>query len=191
MGLVVTMALPRFHGSADAAAPAEALHVLPLAEAGTSVLVVEDEPSIRMVVVDALAEQGYAVHEAADGGAGLRVLATDARIDLLLTDIGLPGGISGRDLADTAWRERPGLKVLFVTALVKSAVDLKGLGADVIEKPFAVDALVARVHALIGAHQSHPAPAGATVAGAVHLRIGSSAWAPSDRPAAPACRQKP
>jgi CheY-like chemotaxis protein len=124
------------------------------------VLVVDDEPSVRLVIVDALAEQGYLVHEAVDGRTGLAVLKSGVRIDLLLTDLGLPGGMTGQDLTDAARKWRPGLKVLFVTGLAKSvpagATGTKSV--DVIEKPFAISALLARVHGLIGAQADGPPP---------------------------------
>ncbi len=70
-------------------------------------LVVDDEPSVRMLLVDVLADMGYATVEAADGAAGLKVLQSGARIDLLVTDVGLPGGMNGRQMADAARRAGP------------------------------------------------------------------------------------
>lgn len=78
-------------------------------------LVIDDEPPVRMVIAEVLEEVGYRTIEAADGLAGLKVLQSATRIDLLITDVGLPGGINGRQVADAARVVRPGLKVLFIT----------------------------------------------------------------------------
>ena len=75
---------------------------------GETVLVVDDEPTVRMLIAEVLEELGYAAIEAADGPAGLKVLQSDARIDLLITDVGLPGGMNGRQVADAARILRPG-----------------------------------------------------------------------------------
>ena len=91
------------------------------ATAGVTVLVVEDEAMIRMLVVEALEEIGCRVLEVADGPAELDILHSDARIDLLLTDVGLPGGMNGRQLADAARERRPGLPVLFMTGYAHDA----------------------------------------------------------------------
>jgi CheY-like chemotaxis protein len=79
------------------------------------VLVVEDEPDVRLVVVAFLEDIGYIVLEAGDGAAGLNIVNSTARIDLLVSDVGLPGGMNGRQLADAARQRRPGLKVLLIT----------------------------------------------------------------------------
>ena len=99
-----------------------------------------------------LGDLGYAAIEAADGASGLRVLQSDARVDLLVTDVGLPGGMNGRQLADAARTGRPGLKVLFITGFAETALSNNGqmdLGMAVLTKPFAVDALAARVREMI------------------------------------------
>ena len=116
------------------------------------VLVVGDEPPVRMVVVDVLSDLGYTVLEAGDGRAGLKILESTARVDLLLTDVGLPGGINGRQLADASRQGRPDLKVLFITGYADSVVvgkdTLEG-GMQVMTKPFTLDALAARVQVLM------------------------------------------
>ncbi len=116
------------------------------------VLVVGDEPPVRMVVVDVLSDLGYTVLEAGDGRAGLNILESAARIDLLLTDVGLPGGINGRQLADASRQRRPDLKVLFMTGYADTVVVGNGLlegGMQVMIKPFALDALAARVQGIM------------------------------------------
>ena len=84
-------------------------------------LIVDDEPSVRMLVTEVLEELGYAAIEAADGVSGLKVLQSDVRIDLLITDVGLPGGMNGRQMADAARRVRPKLRVLFITGYAENA----------------------------------------------------------------------
>ncbi len=89
-GTTVSIYLPRHRGGAEHdEAPPEA-GLLPVAEAGETVLVVDDEPTVRMLVTDVLGDLGYTAVEAADGGGGLEILQSDARIDLLVTDVGLP-----------------------------------------------------------------------------------------------------
>ncbi len=120
---------------------------------GETVLVVEDEPAIRMLVAEVLDELGYTPLEAADGAAGLQVLRSDVRIDLLVTDVGLPGGMNGRQVADAARGRRPGLKVLFITGYAETAVLSHGHldpGMHVLTKPFAMEALAGRIKELIG-----------------------------------------
>jgi CheY-like chemotaxis protein len=83
---------------------------------------VDDEPTVRMLVAEVLEELGYIPIEASDGASGLRILQSDARVDLLVTDVGLPGGMNGRQLADAARTTRPDLKVLFITGYAENAV---------------------------------------------------------------------
>jgi CheY-like chemotaxis protein len=119
---------------------------------GETVLVVDDEPLVRMLIVDVLEDLGYAAIEAVDGAAGLKVLQSDARIDLLISDVGLPGGMNGRQMADAARQFRPELKVLFITGYAESAVlgagDLDH-GMQVLTKPFAMDAISAKIRRII------------------------------------------
>ncbi len=92
------------------------------ASLGETVLVIDDEEAVRSLIVDVLEEAGYRVLAVQDGIAGLNVLHTDIRIDLLITDVGLPGGMNGRQVADAARIRRPALKVLFVTGYAENAV---------------------------------------------------------------------
>ncbi len=119
---------------------------------GRAILLVEDEDVVRELAVEVLREQGYRVLEAADGRAAMRILDNDEPIDLLLTDVGLPG-MSGRDLALAARGRRPGLKVLFITGYAHQASGwegLKGPGMDLLGKPFRLDALTDKVAAVLG-----------------------------------------
>ena len=153
-GAMVCLYLPRHHGEAeDVNAPGE-LAEAPRAEQGETVLVVDDEPTVRMLVTEVLGDLGYTAIEAADGPAGLRVLQSNARIDLLVTDVGLPGGMNGRQMADAARERRPGLQVLFITGYAENAVVGNGHlepGMHVMTKPFALEALASRIKELIAA----------------------------------------
>jgi CheY-like chemotaxis protein len=116
------------------------------------VLVVDDEPTVRMLVTEVLVDLGYAAIEAGDGAAGLRILQSGRRIDLLVTDVGLPGGMNGRQMADVARRDRPDLKVLFITGYAENAALNHGHlapGMQVLTKPFVLDTLAARIRSLI------------------------------------------
>ena len=152
-GTTVTLFLPRNGGAVADDAATSGAPDLQRAEPGETVLVVDDEPSIRMLVTDVLAELGYAALEAGDGAAGLAILRSKARIDLLVTDVGLPGGMNGRQVADAGRQLRPGLKVLFITGYAESAAvggaDLDP-GMGVLTKPFAMDDLTRRVRSLLG-----------------------------------------
>ncbi len=101
-GTTVCIYLPRHHGQADAPDAAAQLDEAPRAGHGETVLVVDDEPTVRMLVTEVLEDLGYTAIEAADGAAGLKVLRSAVRIDLLVTDVGLPGGMNGRQVADAA-----------------------------------------------------------------------------------------
>jgi CheY-like chemotaxis protein len=151
-GTMVCLYLPRHLGEAENAdAPPEPA-AAPRAERNEAVLVVDDEPTVRMLVAEVLEDLGYTAIEAADGAAGLKVLRSGARVDLLITDVGLPGGLNGRQVADAARAARPGLKVLFITGYAENAVLNHGHlepGMHVLTKPFAVEALASRIKDLI------------------------------------------
>lgn len=125
----------------------------PLASGQNLILVVDDEPLVRMVAVEILQDLGYSVLEAEDGPSALKILNTRPDIDLLITDVGMPNGMNGRQLADAARVERPDLNVLFVTGYAENAVLNHGhleRGMQVMTKPFVADALGRRVKELIG-----------------------------------------
>ena len=115
-------------------------------------LVVDDEPTVRMLVTEILEDLGHIAIEAGDSASGLEVLQSDARIDLLVTDVGLPGGMTGRQMADAARVSRPDLKVLFITGYAETAV-LGGRhlapGMGVLTKPFAIETMAARIRSMI------------------------------------------
>ncbi|MFC0240208.1 PAS domain S-box protein [Rhodopseudomonas telluris] len=149
-GTSVTLYLPREY-SEVAARPAPAAPAHEFAARGETVLVIEDEAVVRGVIVEMLRDHGYTVREAIDGPSGLAKLQQGGTIDLLLSDIGLPG-LNGRQLADQARMVRPDLKVLLMTGYAESAAMTEGIveaGMELITKPFDLGDLVARVRALI------------------------------------------
>ena len=150
-GTVVCLYLPRELDEAETVVKfSEAAHT----GQGETVLVIDDEPSVRMLVAEVLTDAGYVAIEAADGAAGLAVLRSGVRIDLLVTDVGLPGGMNGRQVADAARVLRRDLKVLFITGYAENAVLGHGQlapGMHVLTKPFAIEALASRIQELMGA----------------------------------------
>ena len=151
-GTNVCLYLPREHAEAEGAEAFSQGTAPPRAEHGERVLVVDDEPTVRMLVTEILDDLGYHSLEASDGATGLRILQSNVEIDLLITDVGLPGGMNGRQMADAARVARPDLKVLFITGYAENAVLSHGHldpGMHVITKPFAMDALASRIKALL------------------------------------------
>ncbi len=152
-GTTVCLYLPRHFGDAEnvetsgADASIEHGH-------GEVVLVVDDEMVLRMLMLDVLQESGYRALEAPDGPNALKILESDARIDLLITDVGLPGGLNGRQIADAARRLRPDLKVLFITGYAENAVVGNGHldpGMQILTKPFEIAAFSQKVRDMIDA----------------------------------------
>ncbi len=146
-GTSAKLYLPRHHG--DAAAPQAIPQIRPdhHTEDGETLLVVEDEPVVRALVVDLLHGLGYRTVEAADGAAALRILQSDQRVDLLVTDVGLPH-MNGRQVYDAARVTRPDLKVLFMTGYAENATLASGFlrpGMEMITKPFAMEKLASKV----------------------------------------------
>jgi CheY-like chemotaxis protein len=149
-GTTMCLYLPRHLGVTDEAQTPEA--AIPAQEGqGETVLVVDDEPVIRMLIRDVLIDSGYTALEAGDGPTALKFLQSNMRIDLLITDVGLPGGINGRQVADAARVSRPQLKVLF-TGYAENAVIGNGhldAGMELLTKPFVVAALGKRIRDMI------------------------------------------
>ena len=119
--------------------------------AGEVVLVLEDEPTVRELVCEILRDLGYRVLQANDGPSGLLLLQSSLEIDLLITDVGLPG-LNGRQVADAARTHRPNLKVLFMTGYAENAAIASGFldpGMAIITKPFAVETLATRIREIL------------------------------------------
>jgi PAS domain S-box-containing protein len=152
-GTTVSIYLPRHYGAGatelepDVAAPTALMQSGQVA----TVLVVDDEPTVRMLVIDILQDLGFGWIEAADSATGLKMLQSEARIDLLVTDVGLPGGMNGRQMADAGRAVRPGLQVLFITGYAENAVLNNGYldpGMAVLTKPFSMEAMAARIRSM-------------------------------------------
>jgi len=149
-GTTIKLYLPRFRG-AEEQEEVESSIKAHGTDTGEVVLVVEDEPVVRGLIVEVLSELGYRAIEADDGPKGLEILQSKRRIDLLITDIGLPG-LNGRQVADGGRARRPDLKVLFMTGYAENAALASGFlehGMAMITKPFAIDALAARIREII------------------------------------------
>ncbi|TPG56105.1 PAS domain-containing protein [Sphingomonas glacialis] len=152
-GTTMCLYLPRHDGAVGDGAPAQAGPMLGGAQRGETVLVVDDEPSVRMLVSEVLGDLGYVALEAATGAAALELLRSAERIDLLVTDVGLPGGLNGRQVADAARVARPMLPVLFITGFAENAVvgdSALEPGMALLAKPFAIETLAQRIRAMLG-----------------------------------------
>jgi PAS domain S-box-containing protein len=155
-GTTMCMYFPRFAGELAEERSASEQTVLDVGD-GETVLVIDDEETVRMLVVEVLEDAGYKAIEAEDGPSGLKILQSDARIDLLITDVGLPGGLNGRQVADAARRSRPELKVLFITGYAENAAVGNGHldpGMEVLTKPFALAELASRISEMIDGSRS-------------------------------------
>ncbi|PVZ19549.1 MULTISPECIES: ATP-binding protein [unclassified Pseudomonas] len=163
-GSTLTLYLPRCPAGpqCEAKVPANSMPHL----AGATLLVVDDEPAIRMVVAEALEAHGVVVLQAGDAATALTILESDAPLDLMMTDVGLPGEVNGAHLAATARQLRTELPVLFITGYAENAVIQQGMldtRTQVLTKPFAIEALTERLNALIPhratvAHPQLPRP---------------------------------
>jgi CheY-like chemotaxis protein len=160
-GTTVKVYLPRLppaRVAAEAAAPAApralAAVAAPPACPGEAILLVEDEPAVRAFAAEALRALGYQVVEAGDGPSALVALRAEPGIALLLTDVGLPNGMTGRQLADAALRERPGLPVLYTTAYAPNAIVHGGVldpGTLLLAKPFTAEELALKLRQALDA----------------------------------------
>ena len=150
-GTTVSLYLPRYHGEAEPSPFQPTITSARRAPEAYTVLVVDDEAVVRMLVAEVLYELGYASVEAADGLSGLKILESDLRIDLLVSDVGMPG-MNGRQLADAARILRPDLRILFITGYAENAAIGNGNlepGMHVMTKPFAMEALANKIQDLV------------------------------------------
>lgn len=163
VGTVVALYLPRSHQEGETERPAQSGHrdvaVTPRAKPGETVLIVEDNESVRNYALGALGDLGYRVLEASDGRAALRMMESEAtpRINLLFTDIVLPGGMTGRQLKEEFLRKYPDLPVLFTTGYSQEAAAAAGLGADaqLLTKPYNFESLGRKVREALDAKDKY------------------------------------
>ncbi|WP_408003369.1 response regulator [Pseudomonas mediterranea] len=151
-GTTVNLYLPRFLGEETPESLVDKQHPAP-AQAGETVLIVEDDPAVRVLVSSVLEELGYTFLEASDANGAVPILQSGQRIDLLISDVGLPG-MNGRQLAEVGRQIRPDLRVLFITGYAEHAAVRGGFldpGMQMITKPFTFDLLTAKVREMIGA----------------------------------------
>jgi CheY-like chemotaxis protein len=153
LGTTVRIYLPRLTGSAE---PVQAVQEPAVPDAGSqeTILVVEDDEDVRATTVDNLRELRYRVIEAADGPGALAVLQREPRIDLMFTDIVLPGGMTGAQVAAQARSLRPDLRVLFTTGYARNAIVHQGRldsGVHLLTKPFSFAELASKVRDLLDA----------------------------------------
>ncbi|NBF06232.1 PAS domain-containing protein [Pseudomonas sp. Fl5BN2] len=151
-GTSVRLYLPRLYAAAPEPPAAASANQAPQAIAGETVVVVEDDPAVRMLVLNVLSELGYRAFEAEDARSALPLLESPMRVDLLVTDVGLPG-MNGRQLAEIARQHRPGLKVLFMTGYAEKAAERQGFlepGMDLMAKPFSIEDLAQKIRQMIG-----------------------------------------
>ncbi|MHC8326866.1 ATP-binding protein [Pseudomonas sp. LB1P83] len=149
-GTTVSLYLPRYNGDLIEDTLVDIAHA-PYAQNGETVLIVEDDPAVRVLVSAVLSELGYAFVEAGDADSAVPILDSGQRIDLLISDVGLPG-MNGRQLAEIGRQYRPDLKVLFITGYAEHAAVRGGFldpGMQMITKPFTFDLLTAKVREMI------------------------------------------
>ncbi|HLZ65356.1 MAG TPA: PAS domain S-box protein [Aliidongia sp.] len=151
-GTTVKIHMPRYQGPALEEEPAAVPIDVPRANDGECVMIVDDEPSVRMLAKDVLEALGYSAIEAKEASTSLEVLQSPTRIDLLVTDVGLPGYMNGRQLADAARELRPDLKILFITGYAENVAfgsDTLAPGMEVMTKPFSMEAFAAKIRTMI------------------------------------------
>jgi signal transduction histidine kinase len=158
-GTTVKVYLPRLHGAQELVEQPEHGKMADADERSPTVLVVEDDDDVRAHSAAVLEELGYRVLEAPNGPSALEILERQPEVALLFTDVGLPGGMNGRQLAEEACRRRPGLRVLFTTGYAKNAIVHEGRldpGVQLITKPFSFEGLGAKVRDLLEADAGPP-----------------------------------
>jgi signal transduction histidine kinase/CheY-like chemotaxis protein len=151
-GTTVRLYLPRVSGAVDQTEKPAIASGVPRGQDGETILVVEDEAGVRQLAVETLRDLGYRVLEAEDGHAALAVLEQEPGVHLLFTDVGLPGGLNGKQLSDLARKDRPALKVLFTTGYARNAIVHHGRldpGVELITKPFPAASLGQKVRELL------------------------------------------
>jgi CheY-like chemotaxis protein len=151
-GTTIKLYLPRL--TAAGAPAVREPELVPARAATETVLVVEDDDDVRGFTADVLRELGYQVTVASDGQVALSLLEKLSRVDLLLTDVGLPNGMNGRQLADEVRRRRPEIRVLYTTGYARNAIVHHGRldpGVELIVKPFTQSSLAAKIRRVLDA----------------------------------------
>lgn len=152
-GTMVCIYLPRHLGEGEADDLASQPEIAAaLVGTGETILVVDDETVVRMLIMDVLEDNGYHALEAHDGASALKIIESGLKLDLLITDVGLPSGMNGRQVADAARTKQAGLKVLFITGYAENAVIGNGhleAGMHVLTKPFPIDELGRRIKEIL------------------------------------------
>jgi CheY-like chemotaxis protein len=150
-GTTMCLYLPRYFGASD---EVEAVLSQDADQGfGETVMIVDDEATVRMLVNEVLTESSYRVLEAHDATSAMKILDSDQPVDLLITDVGLPGNMNGRQLADAARATRSGLKVLFITGYAENAAVGNGHlepGMKILTKPFPMATLTNKVREMLG-----------------------------------------
>jgi PAS domain S-box-containing protein len=160
-GTTVKLYLPRLAG-ADAAATTAGEPPVPAGAVGEAILVVEDDEDVRAFTAELLRELGYRVLVAYDAASAREVLEKESHVDLLFTDVGLPGGVNGRQLADEARRRWPAMKVLFTTGYARNAIVHHGRldpGVQLIVKPFTQADLANKIRRVLDEGERAQGPA--------------------------------
>jgi PAS domain S-box-containing protein len=150
-GTTMCLYLPRYFGSADEIEAVLAQQ--PDRGFGETVMIVDDEATVRMLVGEVLTENSYRILEAHDATSAMKILNSNQPVDLLITDVGLPGNMNGRQLADAARAMRQGLKVLFITGYAENAAVGNGhleRGMEILTKPFPMTTLANKVREMLG-----------------------------------------
>jgi CheY-like chemotaxis protein len=147
-GTTVRMFFPRAEGVADEAEQAEPAAGAAADGRGETILVVEDDEDVRQVAVSTLKTLGYGVREAENGQAALSLIDADEAIELVFSDVSMPGKLTGADLARELRRQRPDLPVLLTSGFVSDAEDLDGV--ELLAKPYRVNDLAQKIRALLG-----------------------------------------
>jgi PAS domain S-box-containing protein len=150
-GTTVKLYLPRYRGSENVVDERLESHQLPQGRSEL-VLVVEDDPDVRDYTVEMVGDLGYSVLSASDGASALRLLDSNREVSLLFTDVGLPGGMNGRQLAEQALRRQPRLKVLYTTGYARNAIVHQGRldpNGEVIFKPFTYSDLATKIRRVL------------------------------------------
>jgi PAS domain S-box-containing protein len=150
-GTTIKIYLPRLRAPNDSAEEENVAEAIPRGK-GETILVVEDQTDVRSFSVDMLRELGYNVLDAPDGRTALRLVDAHSDIALMFTDVGLPGGMNGRQLADEALRRRSILKVLFTSGYARNAIVHHGRldpGVQLLPKPFTFPALAVKIRSVL------------------------------------------